>query len=71
MSDTFINPARPAEDAVERTVKMELAYDGTAYHGWQRQPNGITVQEVVEERLCKLFGGREIRIQGSSRTDAG
>ncbi|MBE6408835.1 MAG: hypothetical protein E7038_09580 [Lentisphaerae bacterium] len=71
MSDTIINPARPAEDAVERTVKMELAYDGTAYHGWQRQPNGITVQEVVEKRLCKLFGGREIRIQGSSRTDAG
>ena len=27
---------------------MELSFDGTAYHGWQRQPNGITVQEVVD-----------------------
>ena len=67
----FQNPARPADDAPARTVKFELAYDGTAYHGWQRQPNGITVQEVVEDRLSKLFGGASIRIQGSSRTDAG
>ena len=51
---------------------MELSFDGTAYHGWQRQPNGITVQEVIEEKLYRLFGEREqIRIQGSSRTDAG
>lgn len=58
-------------DAV-RTFRMEISFDGTAYHGWQRQINGLTVQEVVEEKLFKLFGGREvIRIQGSSRTDAG
>lgn len=65
------NPAAPEEDAVIRNVKFELAYDGTGYHGWQRQPNGITVQEVVEDRLAKLFGGVQIRLQGSSRTDAG
>lgn len=54
------------------TFKMELSFDGTAYHGWQRQPNGLTVQQVIEERLFHLFGRRElIRIQGSSRTDAG
>ena len=71
MENMIKNPAYPEEGSPERTVKMELAYDGTAYHGWQRQPNGITVQEVVEERLCKLFGGKQIRIQGSSRTDSG
>ena len=63
----------PASDPASRTTfKMELSFDGTSYHGWQRQPNGITVQEVVEEKLYRLFGEREhIRIQGSSRTDAG
>ena len=61
-----------SESAPRTTFKMELSFDGTAYHGWQRQPNGITVQEVVEEKLYRLFGEREhIRIQGSSRTDAG
>ena len=61
-----------AAPAPRTTFKMELSFDGTAYHGWQRQPNGITVQEVVEEKLYRLFGEREhIRIQGSSRTDAG
>ena len=64
-------PVSPVS-APRTTFKMELSFDGTAYHGWQRQPNGITVQEVVEEKLYRLFGEREhIRIQGSSRTDAG
>ena len=65
------NPAEPAADAVRRTVRFEIAFDGTGYHGWQRQPNGITVQEVLEDKLKQLFGGAEIRLQGSSRTDAG
>lgn len=64
-------PAPDFKNATVRTVKLELSYDGTAYHGWQRQPNGITVQEVLEERLKKLFAGAGIRVQGSSRTDAG
>ena len=54
-----------------RTFKMELAFDGTGYHGWQTQPNGLAVQQVVEDRLSRLFGNIPIRIQGSSRTDAG
>ena len=58
--------------APRTTFKVELSFDGTAYHGWQRQPNGISVQQVFEEKLYRLFGEREfIRIQGSSRTDAG
>ena len=38
-------------------VFLELAYDGTRYHGWQRQPQSITVQEVLEDTLARLFGG--------------
>ena len=59
------------EEKSVRTFKMEISFDGTAYHGWQRQMNGITVQEVLEDKLCKLFGNIPIRVQGSSRTDAG
>lgn len=54
-----------------RTFRLELSFDGTEYHGWQRQPNGITVQEVLEEKLCRLFNNTRIRVQGSSRTDSG
>ena len=49
---------------------MTLAYDGTNYHGWQRQKNGITIQEVIEDRLTEIFG-RETVVTGCSRTDAG
>lgn len=52
------------------TYKMTLAYDGTNYHGWQRQKNGITIQEVIEDRLSEIFG-RETVVTGCSRTDAG
>lgn len=65
-------PRNEPAPAPRTTFKMELSFDGTAYHGWQRQPNGIAVQQVIEEKLYRLFGEREfIRIQGSSRTDAG
>lgn len=47
-----------------------LAYDGTAYHGWQRQPNGLSVQERIEEALSLLLR-RETAITGAGRTDAG
>lgn len=49
---------------------IEHAYNGTAYCGWQIQDNGITVQQVLEEKLSILL--REpIRLTGSSRTDTG
>ena len=38
------------------TYKLIMAYDGTNYHGWQRQKNGITVQEVLENVLSQMFG---------------
>ncbi len=49
---------------------LELSYNGKAYHGWQNQPNAISVQEVVENALSTLL--REtIAIVGAGRTDAG
>jgi tRNA pseudouridine38-40 synthase len=55
---------------MRRTFKLTVAYDGTAYGGWQRQPNGVTVQELLEKALTKLAGERVV-VQGSGRTDAG
>ena len=49
---------------------ITLQYDGTNYHGWQIQPNGITVEECVEKSLSTLLG-RDIDIVGAGRTDAG
>ncbi len=50
--------------------KLTLAYDGTDYAGWQAQPNGTAVQEVVERAIEKVFGVKA-RVHGSGRTDAG
>ncbi|MEN1785061.1 MAG: tRNA pseudouridine(38-40) synthase TruA [Bacteroidota bacterium] len=49
---------------------LELAYQGGAYHGWQRQPNAITVQEVLERALSTLLR-INITVVGAGRTDAG
>ena len=49
---------------------MTLAYNGAAYHGWQRQNNAYTVQQAVEEALSALLG-EDITVNGCSRTDAG
>jgi tRNA pseudouridine38-40 synthase len=53
-----------------RTIRLTLEYDGSGYHGWQRQLNALTIQEVVETCLGRL-SGREVRLHGSGRTDAG
>ena len=47
-----------------------LAYDGTAYHGWQIQPNGASVQECLMKALSTLLR-REVEVVGAGRTDAG
>lgn len=49
---------------------MRLGYDGTAYSGWQRQPNAITVQEVIENSLTTLMN-EKTTVLGCGRTDAG
>lgn len=53
-----------------RNIKLIIEYDGAAYAGWQLQPNGITIQEVMEEALAAML--REpTRLHASGRTDAG
>lgn len=47
-----------------------FAYDGTAYHGWQIQPNGISVQEVLQDALSKILR-RKTEVVGAGRTDTG
>ena len=51
-------------------VKMIVAYDGTNYCGWQIQPNGITIEQVLNEHLSRLLK-EDIKVTGASRTDAG
>ena len=51
--------------------KAIIAYDGTNFNGFQKQPNGRTVQEEVEKTLQKMANGKEITVFGSGRTDAG
>ena len=53
-----------------KNIAMRIKYDGSAYHGWQYQLNGLTVQETVENALSEACGER-IRVTGCSRTDAG
>ena len=53
-----------------KRILLTICYDGTAYHGWQIQPNGITVQAVLQEALEKLLG-HSVAVTGCSRTDAG
>jgi tRNA pseudouridine38-40 synthase len=53
-----------------RTLKLTLAYDGTAYAGWQVQPGQRTLQETLEAALTNITG-TAIRVTASGRTDAG
>jgi len=50
--------------------KLTLAYDGTAYHGWQVQPEQRTIQGTIEAAILKLTG-QSVRVTASGRTDAG
>lgn len=49
---------------------LQIAYDGTNYAGWQRQPNALSIQQVIEESLIKLLK-QQIYTTGCGRTDAG
>jgi tRNA pseudouridine38-40 synthase len=53
-----------------RTLKLTIAYDGTKYAGWQRQTNAITIQQVLEDEIAAIVGGRQ-PLNAAGRTDAG
>jgi tRNA pseudouridine38-40 synthase len=70
-----VNPPRQPEHpdrapADHQRLRLTIAYDGTAYVGWQLQPEGVTVQLRVEEALGRLFTPTP-RVCSSSRTDTG
>ena len=56
---------------VKRRYFIRFAYDGTAYCGWQVQPNGLSVQEVLTKALCTILRTEDIEIVAAGRTDAG
>jgi len=53
-----------------RNFRLAIEYDGTAYCGWQRQENGLSIQQLLEESIG-IMTGEAIRVIGSGRTDAG
>jgi tRNA pseudouridine38-40 synthase len=55
---------------MSRRVKLIVSYDGTAYAGWQIQPNGTTVQSTLEEVLARILQ-EPVRGRAAGRTDAG
>jgi tRNA pseudouridine38-40 synthase len=59
-----------AATAATLKFKLIIAYDGTAYQGWQVQKTGLGVQQVIEEAMAKLFPSAK-RLRSSSRTDTG
>ncbi|MFT3985767.1 MAG: tRNA pseudouridine(38-40) synthase TruA [Lachnospiraceae bacterium] len=53
-----------------KRIMLTVAYDGTNYCGWQIQPNGVTIESVLNAELSRLLG-EDIRVIGASRTDSG
>lgn len=54
----------------EKLYRMVIAYDGTDYAGWQVQPNGLSIQEVLQKTLSQILQ-QPVHVTGSGRTDAG
>ncbi|MBA4389522.1 MAG: tRNA pseudouridine(38-40) synthase TruA [Syntrophus sp. (in: bacteria)] len=56
--------------ARRRNISLVVEYDGTNYHGWQCQPNGVTLQEVVQKKV-EIILDHPVKIYAAGRTDAG
>ena len=63
-------PTAPDLAAASTRFRATVAYDGTDFNGWQTQPFGNTVQDLLEKRLTNILGA-QVHIAGSGRTDAG
>src|SRR5215207_5341590 len=59
-----------AEGEPARNLRVVLAYEGTDFHGWQRQPGGPTVQAAIENKLARV-AGHPVQVIAAGRTDAG
>jgi tRNA pseudouridine38-40 synthase len=55
---------------MQRRLKVKLQYDGSAYHGWQIQRSGATIQGLLQEAIYRITGER-VSVSGAGRTDAG
>lgn len=53
-----------------RTLKFTIAYDGTNYAGWQRQANGVAIQQIIEDEIAAIVGAHNA-LMAAGRTDAG
>lgn len=62
--------AEKQELSPDRNIKLIIAYDGTRYHGFQRQQNALAIQEILEKKLASLFG-HPIKLIAAGRTDTG
>ena len=56
---------------MQHSYKLVIAYDGTAYHGWQRQKEYCSIDSVVRQTFLRSFCQKELLLVGASRTDAG
>lgn len=65
-----MNQKMTTQTKMTRRILLQVAYDGTNYHGWQLQPNAATIEGELNRALCALTG-EEIVVTGASRTDAG
>ena len=68
--DSASSPDVPAVPSRDVRLRLDIAYDGTDYAGWQIQPDDPTVQGTLEVALGKVYG-RRVRLAGASRTDSG
>lgn len=66
----MINPDDLGLPRCPRNIKLTIQYDGTGYCGWEKQKNGLGIQQLIEDAIFKITGERTT-LNGSGRTDAG